>query len=189
MLLKDKLTFYQKYKQLSNWNDIFKENILKKKFVIERYTIKHNKYKEKANKITFLDWIQRQKNDTKKLSPASLWEPHKKDILAFRQWKLNSQTRKKLVATASPWWGRLQPNRWAEPDFLRKKRNKEAGIWLIFCRRQKISRSKANFAPTWWRRVDLNHRPPACQAGTLTSWATPSNWWRNYYSIYFTNNQ
>ena len=108
MLLKDKLTFYQKYKQLSNWNDIFKENILKKKFVIERYTIKHNKYKEKANKITFLDWIQRQKNDTKKLSPASLWEPHKKDILAFRQWKLNSQTRKKLVATASPWWGRLQ---------------------------------------------------------------------------------
>jgi len=32
-----------------------KRTFSKKKFVIERYTIKHNKYKEKANKITFLD--------------------------------------------------------------------------------------------------------------------------------------
>ena len=33
----------------------------------------------------------------------------------------------------------------------------------------------------WWRQVDLNHRPLACQASTLTSWAMPPYTKMNYF--------
>ena len=33
----------------------------------------------------------------------------------------------------------------------------------------------------WWKRVGSNHWPPACQAGTLTNWATLPCW--IYYTI------
>ena len=37
----------------------------------------------------------------------------------------------------------------AERALLRKRRSKGAGGWLLFRQRQKRSRSKADFAPTW----------------------------------------
>ena len=37
---------------------------------------------------------------------------------------------------------------------------------------KKISRSKANFAPTWWERVDSNHRSETQQIYSLPPLAT-----------------
>ena len=46
-------------------------------------------------------------------------------------------------------------------DFLRRGRNSGAGVWLIFSPK-KISRSKADFAPTW---ETLMKKIPARNAG------------------------
>ena len=54
---------------------------------------------------------------------------------------------------SEPSRGRLQPSRRAERALLRKRRSKGAGGWLLFCRRQKRSRSKADFAPTCGRHL------------------------------------
>ena len=67
---------------------------------------------------------------------------------------MNPRTRKKLVATASRREGVY--NRTGEPrvTFCEREGARKRVDGLSFCRRQKISRSKADFAPTWRARRD-----------------------------------
>lgn len=41
-------------------------------------------------------------------------------------------------------------------------------------RKRAVSKETALF---WWKRAGSNRGPPACEAGTLTSWATPPSGW------------
>ena len=65
-----------------------------------------------------------------------------------------SRSSQKFGSDGAPSCGRLQPYRRAERDFLRKRRSKGAGGWLVFLSQTKTSRSKADFAPTRRRTVE-----------------------------------
>ena len=80
-----------------------------------------------------------------------------------------SRSSQKVGSDGAPPCGRLQPYRRAERDFLRKRRSKGAGGWLVFLSQTKTSRSKADFAPTRRRGWDSPRRPrtaclPDCAA-------------------------
>lgn len=47
----------------------------------------------------------------------------KKIFLAFGRWELNPRNSQKVGSDCEPSWGRLQPNRRAERDFLRKRQH------------------------------------------------------------------
>ena len=88
---------------------------------------------------------------------------------------------------------RSTPQPEARPQAQRRKRKPDpsaAGpVWKKARRRKrtlifKKSRSKANFAPTWWRRVDSNHRSETQQIYSLPPLATREllhmklwSWW------------
>ena len=121
----------------------------------------------------------------------------------YNKWIQKNNKRGYLCDDLSCWYGRCMKNifcwlRIREPILVNRKkqaatvcrhknvynRTGEPRAWRFAKRRnrgmstlrflQKIGASDRKPAPMWWRRVDLNHRPPACQAGTLTNWATPS---------------
>ena len=81
----------------------------------------------------------------------------------------------------------------ARPQVQRRKRKPEPSAAGPVCKKArrrkrtlifKKSRSKANFAPTWWRRVDSNHRSETQQIYSLPPLATREllhmelwSWW------------
>ncbi len=83
-----------------------------------------------------------------------------------------SRSSQKVGSDGAPPCGRLQPYRRAERDFLRKRRSKGAGGWLVFLSQTKTSRSKADFAPTRRRGWDSPRRP---RAACLPDCAAPGH--------------
>ena len=88
---------------------------------------------------------------------------------------------------------RSTPQPEARPQAQRRKRKPEPSAAGPVCKKArwrkrtlifKKSRSKANFAPTWWRRVDSNHRSETQQIYSLPPLATREllhmelwSWW------------
>ena len=57
-----------------------------------------------------------------------------------------------------------------------KVKSHECNFTWYFIIKVQLKKQKRNNVPPlffWWRQMDSNHRPHACQACTLTIWATP----------------
>ena len=56
----------------------------------------------------------------------------KKIFLAFGRWELNPRNSQKVGSDSEPSWGCLQQNRWAEHNFLQKRRSIGASaLWFL----------------------------------------------------------